>query len=145
MDIPRLEIAQLPAELAAAVQPRVRRLGYLGEFFKCAAHQPKALLSFMAFTDDLKEALADNLTEVVALSVAAWMGNAYERNQHERLCRKLGFTDDWIGAVGAAQAMAILMLIGRYVTHALIVNALELGPPVPSIFEEKTQQPSMNR
>lgn len=189
MDIPRLEIEQLPAELAAALQPRVRRLGYLGEFFKCAAHQPRALLSFMAFTDDLKEALPDNLTEVVALSVAGWMGNTYERHQHERLCRKLGFTADWIravntlqpdapggldecegcvqhltlallegrghgvqpqihaviGAVGAAQAMAILMLVGRYVTHALIVNALQLAPPVQSIFEEKTEQPSMNK
>lgn len=188
MDIPRLDIEQLSAELAAALQPRVRRLGYLGEFFKCAGHQPKALLSFMAFTDELKEALPDNLTEVVALSVAGWMGNAYERNQHERLCRTLGFTDDWIrtvnslqpgaaggldprervvqqltlallegrghgvqpqiqaviAAVGAAQAIAILMLVGRYVTHALIVNALELAPPVRSIFEEKTQHPPMN-
>ena len=83
--VPRLEMEELPAELAAALQPRVRRLGYLGEFFKCAAHQPKALLSFMALTDDLKEALPDQLTEVVALSVAGWMGNTYERNQHERL------------------------------------------------------------
>ena len=179
MDIPHLEIEQLPAELAAALQPRVQRLGYLGEFFKCAAHQPKALLSFMAFTDHLKEALPDNLTEVVALSVAGWMGNVYERNQHERLCRTLGFTDDWIRAVngshpaeqarlghterlvqeltlallanrgqgvdrqlagvvtaiGAAQAIAVLMLVGRYVTHALVVNALDLQPPVSSIFD----------
>ena len=178
MGIPRLEIEQLPAELAAALQPRVRRLGYLGEFFKCAAHQPKALLSFMAFTDDLKEALPDNLTEVVALTVAGRLDNTYERNQHERLCRKLGFTDEWIRAVnglhpaeqaslghaerlvqeltlallashghgvdsqlggvvtaiGAAQAIAVLMLVGRYVTHALVVNALDLQPPVSSIF-----------
>lgn len=57
MDIPRLELDQLPAELATALRPRVQRLGYLGEFFKCAAHQPAALLSFMRFTDDLKEVL----------------------------------------------------------------------------------------
>jgi alkylhydroperoxidase family enzyme len=181
MDIPRLELEQLPCELATALHSRVQRLGYLGEFFKCAAHQPAALLAFMRFTDDLKEALPDNLIEVVALTVAGWMGNGYERNQHERLCRKLGFGDEWIravnalrpgsqgslddrercvqqlalamlqgrghgvqaqldavvGAVGAAPGMAILMLIGRYVTHALIVNALELAPPVPSIFQEK--------
>ena len=180
MDIPRLEMEQLPMELATALQPRVRRLGYLGEFFKCAAHQPAALLSFMHFTDNLKEALPDHLTEVVALTAAGWMGNTYERNQHERLCRKLGFADDWIralnalqpdgqpvldenqrlvqrlvlavlngrghgvraqldavvAALGAARAMALLMLVGRYVTHALIVNALELSPPVPPIFEE---------
>jgi alkylhydroperoxidase family enzyme len=180
MGIPRFELDQLAPELATALQPRVQRLGYLGEFFKCAAHQPAALLSFMQFTDDLKEALPGNVTEVVALTVAGWMGNTYERNQHERLCRKLGFTNEWIrtinalqpdaldenerrvqhlalavlkerghgvqaeldavvGALGAAQAMAILLLIGRYVTHALIVNALALAPPVPSIFEEQTK------
>ncbi len=180
MSIPRLEWADLPAELAAALQPRVQRLGYLGEFFKCAAHQPKALQSFMHFTEDLKEALPDDLTEVVALTVAGITQNHYERHQHERLCRKLGLSDEWIrhvnalrpdqstalnrdeqlvqrlvvavlarqghgvsaeleavaAAVGAAPAMAILLLIGRYVTHALIVNALQLVPPVPSIFEE---------
>ena len=30
----------------------------------------------------------------------------------------------------------MLMVIGRYVTHALIVNTLALKPPVPSIFED---------
>lgn len=181
MSIPRFELDQLPTELATALHPRVQRLGYLGEFFKCAAHQPAALLSFMHFTDDLKEALPDNLTEVVALTVAGWTGNTYERNQHECLARKLGFSDEWIRvvealrpdpvgmleneclvqqlalavldarghgvqvqldavvrSVGAAEAMAVLMLIGRYVTHALIVNALQLAPPVPSIFEERS-------
>lgn len=176
--IPRLEMHDLPATLATALQPRVERLGYLGEFFKCAAHQPQALLSFMHFTDDLKHALPDNLTEVVALSVAGIMHNDYERHQHERLCRTLGFSDAWIRAVsslqpavataltqeewlvqtlalamiehhgcgvhteldavvraiGPAQAIAVLLLVGRYVTHALVVNALQLQPPVPSIF-----------
>jgi hypothetical protein len=37
-----------------------------------------------------------------------------------------------IGAIGHEQAIAMLMLIGRYVTHALIVNSLNLAPPVPS-------------
>ncbi len=27
-----------------------------------------------------------------------------------------------------------MFLIGRYVMHAYIVNALDLAPPVPSIF-----------
>lgn len=35
-----------------------------------------------------------------------------------------------------AQAMAIAFLVGRYITHALIVNTLELEPPVPSVFED---------
>ncbi|GAA4355973.1 hypothetical protein GCM10023165_48630 [Variovorax defluvii] len=34
------------------------------------------------------------------------------------------------------EAMAIAFLVGRYVTHALIVNTLELDPPVPSVFED---------
>ena len=32
----------------------------------------------------------------------------------------------------ATLAIAVLMLIGRYVTHALMVNTLDLAPPVPS-------------
>lgn len=175
--IPRIEFAQLTPGLADALRPRVERLGYLGEFFKCAAHQPHVLQSFMQFTDDLKAALPDNLTEVVALTVASVMRNAYERHQHERLSRKLGFAERWIRglielqadalqdderlvqrlviavirhaghdvtaeveavacALGPAATMAVLFLIGRYVTHSMIVNALDLAPPVPSVFDE---------
>jgi alkylhydroperoxidase family enzyme len=36
--------------------------------------------------------------------------------------------------IGPEQAMAILFLIGRYVMHAYVVNALNLAPPVSSIF-----------
>jgi alkylhydroperoxidase family enzyme len=119
---------------------------------------------------------------VGSLTVAGLMGNAYERNQHERLSEKLGFGRDWVAAVnrlqpdasgpmsederaiqrlaiavverrghgveteldavidriGHAQAMAALFLIGRYVMHAYVVNALNLAPPVPSIFAGET-------
>ena len=34
------------------------------------------------------------------------------------------------------EAMAIAFLVGRYITHALIVNTLNLEPPVPSVFED---------
>jgi hypothetical protein len=176
--IERLEMDALAPALQQALAARVQRLGYLGEFFKCAGHQPDVLLPFMTMTDALKDALPDRLTEVGALSVAVLMGNAYERHQHERLSEKLGFGRDWVAAVIAAQpdadgpmtpderavqrlaiamverrghdvaaeldavvgaigqgpAMALLFLIGRYVTHAYIVNALALVPPVPSIF-----------
>jgi alkylhydroperoxidase family enzyme len=178
--IERLEMEALAPALQQALAARVKRLGYLGEFFKCAGHQPDVLLPFMAMTDALKEALPDRLTEVGALTVAVLMGNAYERNQHERLSEKLGFGRDWIAAViavapdrdgplsaaeravqrlalamverrghgveaeldavvdaiDAGPAVAMLFLIGRYVTHAFIVNALALAPPVPSIFGE---------
>lgn len=41
-----------------------------------------------------------------------------------------------VDALGAGQAVAALLLIGRYLTHAMIVNTLQLEAPVPSIFEE---------
>ena len=174
--IPRLSAEELPPELRELLRPRVERLGYLGEFFRCAAHQPEALGSFMTFTEDLKRALPDRLTETVALTVSTMLENAYERYQHERLSMKLGYGEEWVrgvealdpagesclsaaeravqaltlavvgrhgrsttaeleavvSAIGAAQAIAVLLLIGRYVTHALVVNCLDLTPPVPS-------------
>lgn len=39
-----------------------------------------------------------------------------------------------IDAIGPEGTIALLFLVGRYVTHAMIVNALGLQPPVPSIF-----------
>lgn len=179
--VPRLSYGQMPPELAESLRPRVERLGYLGEFFQCAAHQPKALLSFMTYTEELKAALPENLFEVVALSVSSLMNNAYERIQQERRCLQVGFNRPWIrevsslapstgstmtdqerlvqqlviavvsrrghdskseleavvSALGHANAVAILMLIGRYVAHALMVNCLGLAPPALSPLEER--------
>ena len=179
--IPRLKAEELPPDVAAFLRPHVERLGYLGEFFRCAAHQPKALLSFLRFADDLKHALPDDLTEVVALTVASVMNNANERVQHERLSLRLGFEENRVRTVlsakaeknrelseavslvqkltlavlarkghdtrpefekviqeiGYQQAVAVLLLIGRYMTHAMIVNTLALAPPVPSALEGK--------
>ncbi|MBB4633386.1 carboxymuconolactone decarboxylase family protein [Sphingosinicella soli] len=176
----RFEFDELPKEIGDRLAPRVTRLGYLGEFFKCAAHQPEALAAFIDFTEAGKKGLPDNLVELIALSCAVWMGNDYERNQHERLCIKLGFHREWVAAVerlkpaeepllgddersiqrlvlsmletrgkdsgalfdeaihrlGEAPAIAVLMVVGRYVVHALLVNSLGLAPPVPSIFAE---------
>ncbi len=169
---------QLAPEVQQVLDARVKRLGYLGEFFKCSGHNPAVLVSFMEMTEALKHVLPDRLTEVGALTVAGLMGNDYERHQHERLSDKLGFGREWIAAVnrlspnapstmseneravqrlaiavvkrqghdvqmelqnvveriGPAQAMAVLFLVGRYVMHAYVVNALNLEPPVPSIF-----------
>ncbi len=177
--ISRLSSGEMPPELAEILRPRVERLGYLGEFFQCAAHQPRALISFLAFTEDLRQALPETLTEVVALSVSCLMNNRYERVQHERLCLRLGFGEAWlrevtslepeggcllsseerlvqrlviavverkghetrpeleavIRVIGPVKAIAVLMLVGRYVTHALLVNSLALEPPVESPLE----------
>ena len=180
--IPRLSAKELPPALASFLRPRVERLGYLGEFFQCTAHQPEALLSFLEFTEHLKHALPNNLTEAVALSIAVLMDNTYERVQHERLSLNLGFSEEWLREVlslaadghrilseqeravqqlvisvvhrrgrnttpeleavtriiGPAQTIAVLMLIGRYMSHALIVNTLNLAPPpIPSAQEKK--------
>src|SRR5437660_11111696 len=97
--IPRLSMADLDPELARLLRPKVDRLNYLGEFFQCAGHQPRALISFYQLTEDLKEALPDNLTELVALTVAAKMNNAYEQVQHERLALKLGLSEQWVREV----------------------------------------------
>ncbi len=178
--IPRLEWDDLHPDLKAVLEPRVKRLGYLGEFFKCIGHVPKTLAYFMEMTEQLKEDLPDNLTELVSLSVAQLAGNVYERNQHERLSRRLGFSLDWIResnacqpdtakalsyeektvqryciaafktmgrgvekefeemakAIGPAYSMGVIMLVGRYITHAIAVNTLQLKPPVPSVFEK---------
>ena len=178
--IERIQFQDLPQGLAERLAPRVKRLGYFGEFFQCAAHQPEALDAFMAFTEATQNALPKKLAEVVSLTVANWAGNAYERNQHERLSVRLGYGRDWVQAVnalapaeqkllaedeklvqattlsvlntqgresaplfadlvrvlGQAQAVAALMLIGRYFVHACFVNTLGLEPPVPSIFED---------
>jgi len=174
--IPRLSMAELDPDLAELLRPKVERLNYLGEFFQCTGHQPRALISFYTLTEDLRKALPDNLTELVALTTAAKMDNAYERVQHERLSLKLGLSEAWIRevsslssegqgtlseteavvqqlaravvergghdteieleevvkAIGHEQGIAVLMLVGRYVMHAMIANSLALKAPVSS-------------
>lgn len=180
--IPRLARENLHPDLQSYLRPRIERLGYLGEFFQCAGHQPAALLSFLEYTDHLKHALPNNLTEVVSLTVAQLMNNGYERVQHERLSLKLGFGEPWlrevltlkgdgkgrmseqevlvqrlaiaaihrnghditaelepvIHSIGPAMSVALLMLVGRYLSHAIIVNALNLAPPVSSPLAMET-------
>jgi len=169
--IERIGFDELEPGLREVLRARVERLGYLGEFFQVAAHQPDALVSLNALTEQLRGALPDDAAETVALTVAAATGNDYERHQHERLSLKLGFTEEWIRGViamdspddvqrtvlalladrgrGARQevdalaaargdsfAVAVVLLTGRYVMHSMVVNALELAPPVPSPLAE---------
>ena len=44
--------------------------------------------------------------------------------------------DVLIDGVGHKQAVAITLAVGRCLTHAIMVNSLELAPPAPSIFEK---------
>lgn len=180
----KIAFEDLPPALADALEARVKRLGYFGEFFQYAALQPEALKAFVDFTELAKAGVPKKLVEIVALTCAGWMGNAYETNQHERLSIRSGFGHEWlraveqcapenqaemseherlvqqfvlatldsrghgsgalfeavVAAVGEAPAIAILMIIGRYVVHGLFVNTLGLAPPVPSIWEDGFQQ-----
>jgi len=98
-DVPRIAFDDLPVDLADTLRPRFERLGYLGEFFQVAAHQPEALGHFVRFTEALKSALPERLSEVVALTVSTKLANGYERVQHEKLSLKLGFSEEWIREV----------------------------------------------
>src|SRR3990167_5693711 len=98
-DLKRFAFDDLPPALSEALEARVSRLGYFGEFFQCAAHQPEALKAFVDFTELAKAGVPKKVVEVVALTCAGWMGNAYETNQHERLSIRSGFGHDWVRAV----------------------------------------------
>ena len=106
--IRRIGFDELEPGLREVLAPRVERLGYLGEFFQCAAHQPEALISLNALTEQLRGALPDDAAEIVALTVAAATGNDYERHQHERLSLKLGFSEDWIRGVTSMEEGGIV-------------------------------------
>jgi hypothetical protein len=95
----RIPFDELRPDLRQALDSKVSRLGYLGEFFQVSAHQPEALLHFIRFTDTLKDALPINLVELLALTLSSWSGNTYERVQHERLALKSGLSEAWVRAV----------------------------------------------
>jgi alkylhydroperoxidase family enzyme len=40
-----------------------------------------------------------------------------------------------VDLLGPADAVAVLMVMGRYTTHAMLVNCLGIRSPVPSIFD----------
>lgn len=178
--ITRLSFEDLAPSLASVLKARVDRLGYLGEFFRVAGHQPAALKGFIEFTESSKAALEKRHVELLALTAASHFDNRYELNQHERLAVRLGFGHDWVEAVerlepdaapllsdierelqrfalasvrshgrvgqehfdrlveglGAEAAVAVLLVITRYVAHAYMINVLQIEPPVPSIWDD---------
>lgn len=96
--IPRIPFEGLDAGLRDILKPTVDRLGYLGEFFQVAAHVPGAIPAFMQFTGAVKAPLTDAQNEVLALTVCGMLEADYERIQHERLSKRLGFSMPWIAA-----------------------------------------------
>ncbi|HEV2442019.1 MAG TPA: hypothetical protein VGT07_05825 [Steroidobacteraceae bacterium] len=140
--LPRIEFSDFPAALAAALEPRVKRLGYLGEFFKCAAHQPGALAAFMEFTEASQEGLPKRLIEVIALTCTVRMDNRYECNQHERLCVRLGFGRDWVAAVNALkpEADSVLTAEERSVQRLALTVLETQGSSAGALFEDIVQR-----
>jgi alkylhydroperoxidase family enzyme len=107
---PRLTFDELPASLRTRLNARVERLGYLGEFFRIAAHQPDPLGHFIDFTESLKSALDWRLVEVIALTVASKTGNQYELVQHQRLASKLGMDGATIALLSGGSPEATVSL-----------------------------------
>jgi hypothetical protein len=46
-----------------------------------------------------------------------------------------------VDALGYENAVAVMMVMGRYTTHAIIVNSLGIEAPVPSIFPDAFASP----
>jgi hypothetical protein len=140
--LPRLEFADFPETLAARLEPRVKRLGYLGEFFKCGAHHPQGLSAFIEFTEASQDGLSGRLIELIALTCSVWMGNDYERNQHERLSVRLGFGRDWVAAVNALKPDVDSVLTGeeRRVQRLALMVLNTRGKAAGELFEEAVQR-----
>jgi len=178
--IPRLALDAVDPAVRDLLKPTVERLGYFGEFFQVAAHVPGAIPAFMQYTGAVKAPLADAHNEVLALTVCGALEADYERIQHERLAKRLGFSLDWIAAasgragshasalaederklqalalamvsthglrcrdelravvdaLGPQKAVAAVLQVSRFVTIALVCNALSLTLPVASVFDE---------
>lgn len=96
--LPRLAFDELSAPLQAALGAKVERLGYLGEFFAVAGHEPAALAAFVELTESLGEALPARWHHLIALTIATELGNDYERCQHEQRCVVLGLPIAWVQA-----------------------------------------------
>lgn len=133
-DVPRVPFDALPRELQDALRPRYERLGYLGEFFQVAAHQPEALVAFHRFTEALKAALTERFAELVALTVSSRLGNHYERNQHEQRATKLGFSPGWVAeALAGEPSEAVTLSDDERSVQRLAVAALAGEPAADQV------------
>jgi hypothetical protein len=134
--IPRIGLDEMPDALRATLEPRVTRLGYLGEFFQLAAHQPEALRLAIAYLDELKAALPPRLVEVVAITVSARTDNAFERVQHERVALRIGFTPDEVAALGGGDGARCTTLsdLERAVSDLAARGVASAGNDTPHDF-----------
>lgn len=119
-----LALDEMPQALQEVLQPIYERLGYLGEFFQYTAHAPGVLNQFMAYTSELRSVIPPDLNELIALTVCTRLDFAYERNQHERLALRLGFSEAWIGRLTNRSQLAPLSEVQSDV-QALVFAVLD--------------------
>ncbi|HYC81358.1 MAG TPA: carboxymuconolactone decarboxylase family protein [Solirubrobacterales bacterium] len=126
---PCIPFDDLPEPLRERLAPRVERLGYLGEFFQRAAHQPRALAEFFDWTEALKAALPPRVVEAIALTVATRAGNDYERVQHERLALKTGMSKDEVLALESGRTGDVETIVPLEAAAAALARCLvdEIG------------------
>lgn len=120
----RLSYEELAPPLREMLAARVDRLGYLGEFFQRAGHQPEALMHFIAWTEALKQSVPFRLVEVVALTIASETRNDYERVQHERLALLNGFTSEEVVSLAANRAASCPTFAPEEVAVAMLAHCL---------------------
>ena len=71
----------------------------------------------------------ERLAQAVALAAVRDAGPARGRQLRP-------LVDGYAGRYGAAAAVALLFVVGRYLAHTVVVDALGIEPPVPSVFED---------
>lgn len=97
--IPSLGLEEMSPALRKAIEPRVARLGYLGDFFRYAGHQPEPLRAALDYSTTLRESMPPRIAEVVILTVSARAGNRYEQVQHEPLALRAGLSLEEVRAL----------------------------------------------
>ena len=118
-------------ELIALTVAMMKRVAY-------ELHQHERLAVKLGFEREwvaAVEALAPDIQDALSEReriVQRFVIDAVERDGLD--CTAL--LDAVVDELGHAEAVAVLMVMGRYTTHAIIVNALAIGPPVPSIFSD---------
>jgi alkylhydroperoxidase family enzyme len=139
--IPPIPFDALEPGLREALRPRYERLGYLGGFFQLMGHQPVALEAFDAFTRAAAAGVPERLSDLVALTVSCKLGNAYERNQHERLAVRRGFGRDWVAEVEALDPEGRLSSPDERATQRWVLAVLgDSGHGADAVTEELVDQ-----
>ena len=140
--IPRLGFEELPEELQVLLEARVKRLGYLGEFFQCFAHQPEALIHFQKFNESAKEGLPQSVVPVIVLTVGIQMDARYELNQFERLSIRQGKSLEWVQEVERCDTDNTTLLserekiVQRYILKAVQSRGHDCKAELDSLISE---------